>query len=270
MVRNVLIHLSCVRYTLQERLLQGQIQAFSPLKKKNSFFLFFPNHLWNLTSSSCPIDSVCVCGGGGGGGGGPVIGRSCPKYHFCHNKTLSWQTRVCHDNTCHLSQQKYTCHSKLWSRQTYFCHDKSLWWQNVWWQKWYLWQLPPETGFLLGNPNTLGCPRTVHCLWGPLTHHMYWPYPAVCVTVILITEMFVLPKQTTAMAILYAVIIWCLTVWSVGLSFSTAMGGIRWFFLECWILYIYIIMERERERERERHGGGERERDTGRDWSVKK
>ena len=114
-----------------------------------NIFFSSSNHLWNLTSSSCPIDSVCVWRGG------PVIGRNCHNYHFCcdnffvmTNMYLSQQTRVCHDNmsfvatnVC-LSQQNFvvtniSVATNLLSWQTillqqifimtkYFCCDKYL------------------------------------------------------------------------------------------------------------------------------------------------
>ena len=52
-----------------------------------------------------------------------IIGRSCHKYHFCHNKSFV-ATKV-------LSQQKFACHNKTFVPTKlcfvvtkYFCHDK--------------------------------------------------------------------------------------------------------------------------------------------------
>ena len=62
-----------------------------------------------------------------------IIGRSCPEYHFCRDKTrlLSRQKYACRDNR--FVEKKYVCHDKYLPRQTkflsreaYFCRDKHV------------------------------------------------------------------------------------------------------------------------------------------------
>ena len=105
MVRNVLIHLSCVRYTLQERLLQGQIQAFSPLKKKILFFFSFQIIFEiSLLQAVLLTQYVCVWGGGGGWGGLSLAGAA-PSIIFV-------TTKPCHDKHVFVMTTHVICHNK--------------------------------------------------------------------------------------------------------------------------------------------------------------
>ena len=86
--------------------------------------------------------SVADAGGGGGGVSeigcfiwGGIVGGSCYKYNFCHDKTRlllhqkyscrdkSFVTKKCRDKT--LLQQHYVCHDKSFVVRN-ICHNKSF------------------------------------------------------------------------------------------------------------------------------------------------
>jgi len=98
-----------------------------------------------------------------------IIGGSCPKYHFCHDKTcffvvtkwcLSWQNFVM--TNLFLSRQKFCC-KKYLSQQT-FCCDKSFVATNTC----LSWKPPTYHHVLCCNKNMLIVTKRLSrqtCLW---------------------------------------------------------------------------------------------------------
>ena len=80
-----------------------------------------------------------------------IIGRNCPKYNFCRDKSMLVPTKPFLRQTHFLSRQIFAATNiNVLSWQEYFCHDKRRVLSR---QKRYLWQLPPMIGGR-GDKNT--------------------------------------------------------------------------------------------------------------------
>ena len=76
-------------------------------------------------------------------GPGSVTGRSCHKYHFCHDKSFVTASIFCHD------------------KRHFFVVTNT---KVLSWQKWYLWQLPPMISEQHATLTDSGCKNNGHLL----------------------------------------------------------------------------------------------------------